>query len=266
MDFLIGFCQHCQVSDGDQHHQSIIANYIVHGIIYQYLCKHINGFQAMTDLEKVNSIRKWLSEKLRFVHANGKKEGATYQDHHQYNSMESVDIIKNLAVNENCPYMYCGGVNTILMQIYKELNIPVVTLNIGFRDTIYTHFVTLVEVNQKLYLQDAWYNTTWLSTHGEYLSLDQILDYLENHEPEKIKLSPEYNCDPSITSSIEDLLKKEGLPSNQHYSLYYILEINPVSKPFVDYANGDLQRLISIGKLNTRVFNFSDSSGFSVNE
>lgn len=230
---------------------------VVNERTYQYLCKNIDEFETMSELERVNAIRRWLGVKLNFLYYNYKKEDGVLQNHQDYLKMESVDIIEGLITNRNLSYMFCGGMNTILRKVYEELNIPVVTLNMGFCNTDYTHFVTLVEVGSKLFLQDAWINTTWVSKDGKYLSLDEVLGYLENDEALKVYSSPEFRVDfNEFIRGLEDALAARMLPSNHNYILYFVFEINSVNKRMGDYANGDLLKLVKINRLdNMKIFN-----------
>lgn len=227
---------------------------------YRYLSQNIRDFEKMSDIEKVNAIRRWLAKKLEFVYyssSNSKIEGAIEQDHNQYSTMESMDIIEGIIGSKDPIYILCAGLNTILMKIYQELDIPVISINFGFRGRFYTHFVTLVEVDKELFLQDAWYNTTWLSNDGEYLSLDKVLNYLEKYEVNKINFSLEFRGDfISYRDEIGVLLEEAKMPSSHYYILYFVFEVRPFNKKVEDYANGDLCRLIKLSKCNDiRVFN-----------
>ena len=85
------------------------------------------------------------------------------------------DIIR--LVRKDVGGYWCGGVAYTLYKAYKEAGFRAWVYHYGFHSAL-THATTLVEVRDKIYLQDAYFNLEFLNSQKEPLAFFEVLSGL----------------------------------------------------------------------------------------
>lgn len=127
------------------------------------------------EYEKLDIIRDWAYENVLFA---GHKE--TY-------SSEPADIyIQKMLDEEQISYgYYCGGVASVLSHVYTYLGYPACCLDMAVCEdgqTLFSHVVTLVHINEEWIVQDPTFNLTYIDEKGNHISVDNVRERLKEEQ------------------------------------------------------------------------------------
>lgn len=88
--------------------------------------------------------------------------------------------------------LYCGGASYALAKLYHSFGFETFIYNGGIRSSVASHCVTLVKIKfdgiSLLSVQDAFFNITFLTTHGKPLDFFQLLFLLQARQHDEVTL------------------------------------------------------------------------------
>lgn len=134
----------------------------------------IPDYDQLDDFEKVRRIREWVYSWTDLGHGKEMESRSSNFVRFQpiYSSYEGFE--KNeLAV-------YCAGTSMALYKVYRLLGFPARTYGFGFFPSKQTHVLTLVHVQGKEYIQDAFGNYEILDEKDKPLPFEELLTRLQN--------------------------------------------------------------------------------------
>lgn len=138
-----------------------------------------------------------------------------------FQSKTPKDAISNIinTMNEKNKGIRCAGTGTILALIYRIMGYHAWLYAYGSSrpDSHLTHTITLVELNKKIYLEDAYFNSNYVDKNNNMLPFEEVLK--SNKQRKKIFLSEgQLNYRRNIMS-----------PNSQSQPLCAALKIDPTS-------------------------------------
>ncbi|MBT3580751.1 hypothetical protein HN511_00455 [bacterium] len=172
-----------------------ILNYdsVKNSAIY-FLKKHIEkkdpkiSNNSISKMEKIDLLREWVHENILFS-SQDKRTSLDSGGFFDFYRKEGPEIIQ--AFEESLGGVVCGGSAHILKKLYEFYGFQAYTLDNGVSG-VYTHVITLVKVFDKgrdaFYVQDPYYNFSYVDLFGNPLDFFELLEFLNKHKEEKIKV------------------------------------------------------------------------------
>jgi hypothetical protein len=113
------------------------------------------------------------------------KPDYNYLDHNQLSTQEYYEQVIRLYQP-----VICGGINTFFFKILDEyFNVDAFIINMGTQSNNQTHVATVICLNNRFYLFDAYYGCYFTDYSGHYLDLESIFKGVPFllKRPEKMK-------------------------------------------------------------------------------
>jgi len=137
----------------------------------------IPDFDATSPLGRVDAVRDWVYEQTDVAATRDRLiDYGTYR----LWRMDPDDIFALYAGDVGG--VWCDGAANGLRRVYEAVGYRAWVLSYGIKGKV-THAVTLVEVEGDVYLQDAYFNSTYVDASGRHLPFYDVLRRIKQGEP-----------------------------------------------------------------------------------
>lgn len=143
--------------------------------------QEIEGFDNLDNFGRVEKIREWV---YRNTDVAGTAGTLLRYDAHPLH-LKSLDEMFQLHF-DNIGGHWCAGIAFMLHRLYEALGYKSYVYHYGDQKGL-THSVTLVAVGDKIYIQDAFLNYTYVDPDGNPMPLYEILSNLTNGKEAVVK-------------------------------------------------------------------------------
>lgn len=141
----------------------------------------------LPDLEKVCLLRDWVARTISGSASN--EDALDSKAGFPFYTLDAPALFD--AFSKRFGGIKCGGAAYALAKLYHSFGFEALIYNAGIRSA-FTHCVTLVRINcggtSLLYVQDAWFNMTFLTTDTGPLNFVQLLSLLQARQHDKVIL------------------------------------------------------------------------------
>jgi hypothetical protein len=144
-----------------------------HFALVQKIIHDRPDFKKATELERISIIREWV-----YMNTDNAATEDMLIDRDVF-AVWRLSAEENLSLHEqNVGGGWCTDINHILMQVYEAFGYRAWRYDYGIKNGI-THSVTLVEVDNDVHMQDAYFNLEYCSESGDPLPFLQVLKSLK---------------------------------------------------------------------------------------
>lgn len=145
----------------------------VKGVIDQ-----IPGYATMTPLNKVRALRVYVFQKTPLAAVND------FNIHTKVVNLPLKDAYTAFDANEGG--VWCSGTAIMLVRVYKAAGFNAWIYDFGQKDVL-THATTLVEVDGKVYLQDAYLNFEYMDSKGAPIEFLDVVKRVRDGRPPLVR-------------------------------------------------------------------------------
>ncbi len=179
---------------------------------------------AASDWDRVNSLRDWAYARVPRAACNASLLENNYGPR-VYNE-SATQLLHRIDSGQGG--FYCGGTAIFLADIYRLFGYRAFTYNMGEANTVFTHVVTLVMIQdgerRLASIEDAYYNYT-LAWNGRPLGLLQLLSDLRSGQLVGVQiLSGDTHCKPMVAT-------RENAPKVREYleRFYHVGKVTKIA-------------------------------------
>ncbi len=148
------------------------------------LSAEIRNLQELEPLARIETVRDWVYRNTDVAADESVLLSYDRFPLHVLTLDEMLDLHK-----QDIGGHFCAGINYILKRVYDSLGYNSWMYNYGDESAL-THAVALVEVNGKIYAQDAYFNVSYVNQDGQPLPFYEMLEGLvAGKEPDQ-KIGP----------------------------------------------------------------------------
>lgn len=178
---------------------------------YSFFLKEIKDSLNLYDseIDKINFIRIKSTEVLN-LGIGGRDIENIYKNWTELSGSEFYNLF-----DENKGTVKCGGTAHFLKNIYQDLGFQATTYDMGIPHK-YTHQVVLVKNkdDSKYYIQDAYYNLSYLDKKGNALSFENLIQQLSKRESKNIYVQLDDKPFKFDTTGLFEITKYKGEEDN----------------------------------------------------
>jgi hypothetical protein len=164
--------------------------------VLERICTEIPDFNQLDDITRVNQICDWVYQNADIV---SKRDFLIDSEKYPIHS-QSLDENFRLLFEDKGGH-WCAGIASLLKQVYETLGYRSWVYYCGVPD-ILTHATTLVEVNGTIYIQDAYFNFSYVDDKGYLLPFYKLLRKLADGTPVNIREHMHRSRDVHTTAAI----------------------------------------------------------------
>lgn len=145
--------------------------------VIKFFCLKIPSLATANDHDASSTLRNFVHEEIiRFANAKIFQESSSLEFTKEYEAVEYIELFET-----NQKGALCGATADFLKNIYKAFGLNAYTYNFGVVPG--SHVVTIVEIGNDLYLQDAFFNYT-LSRREHGFNPIPINEVIDKFNPE----------------------------------------------------------------------------------